>query len=256
MNTMHVIGNWKMHGSRASSRALALGLVSDTIISGAVSHSVQVTICPPSTFLTDVHSVLEGSTLALGAQDCHYRQHGAHTGDVSALMLRDAGCTHVILGHSERRRSHNESNDLIAGKVIAALEADLRPIICVGETLEEHQQQRTIEVVTSQLQSVVSAAEARINDVIVAYEPVWAIGTGLAATAEHVTMAHAAIAEVLAPAGGDVPILYGGSVTADNAPLLFACPNVHGGLIGGASLEVASFSAIVQAACKCMEDRR
>ena len=248
MKQMYVIGNWKMNGSRVMARELANGLASDPIISEAVSHGVVVAVCPPAPYLTDVFDVLHKTSVILGAQDCHHRQRGAHTGDVSPAMLLDSGCSHVILGHSERRQGHGETDDLIAAKVIAALEGGLRPIVCVGETLDQHQQQRTVDIVCAQVKIVLDAIESRIADVIIAYEPVWAIGTGLAATVDHVSMAHAAIADTLGSAGSGVPILYGGSVTADNAGSLFACHHVHGGLIGGASLQVSSFSAIVYAA--------
>lgn len=238
-----------MNGSRASSCELAAALASDAVIGAAADHAVAVAICPPSPFLADVHRIVEKSTIAVGAQNCHHRPNGAHTGDVSATMLRDVGCSFVIVGHSERRQDHKESDDLIAAKAIAALEAGLRPILCVGETLEQLQQQRTIEVVRAQLLAVARSLENSMAKVIVAYEPVWAIGTGLAASTDHVMAAHQAIAEALSSYAVGIPVLYGGSVTADNAPELFACPHVHGGLVGGASLQVSSFSAIVQAAC-------
>lgn len=256
MKRMYVIGNWKMNGTRMTARALANGLASDPIIHDAAEHGVLVAVCPPAPYLTDVFSILNKTAVTVGGQDCYHRLHGPHTGDVSPAMLLDVGCTYVILGHSERRHGHSETHDAVAAKTVAAREVGLLPIVCVGETLVEHQQQRTIDVVRAQLQPVLDALGERIADVMIAYEPVWAIGTGLAATVDHVVMAHAAIAELLGSAGSAVPILYGGSVTADNAGSLFACEHVHGGLIGGASLQVSSFSAIVHAARLVTEGQR
>jgi len=250
---MYVVGNWKMNGSRVMARELASDVSSDPVIMEATDRGVVVAVCPPAPYLTDVFDVVGRTRVALGAQDCHHRLQGAHTGDVSPTMLTDTGCSYVILGHSERRLAHGESDDIIASRVATALEVGLRPIVCVGETLDEHQQQRTVEIVCAQLQVVLNAVGSRIADVIIAYEPVWAIGTGLAATVDHVDSAHAAIASTLGSDGSGVPILYGGSVTADNAGSLFACQHVHGGLIGGASLQRSSFSAIVYAASLVME---
>lgn len=248
MRQMYVIGNWKMNGSRVMARELASDVSSDPVIREAADRGVVVAVCPPAPYLTDVFDVVDSTCVVLGAQDCHHHQRGAHTGDVSPAMLVDTGCSFVILGHSERRQAHGESDDVIALKVVSALEVGLRPIVCVGETLDEYQQQRTVDIVCAQVQVVLNALGARIADVIIAYEPVWAIGTGLAATVDHVAFAHDAIARTLGSDGRRVPILYGGSVTADNAGSLFACQHVHGGLIGGASLQVSGFSAIVHAA--------
>ncbi len=241
-----VVGNWKMNGSQAQNLALIDGL------KGRIPEGVDVAVCPPYPYLAPVGALVDGLGVGLGAQDLSPRKEGAFTGDVAAVRLRDVGCEWVLVGHSERRTHHGEGDQLVATKIIAALEAGLKPILCVGETLEERDQGRAEEVVGSQVASVVEVlgvvAMARL---VVAYEPVWAIGTGRTATPEQAEHMHACIRESLKGAGvevGGVRILYGGSVTAANAASLFAQPSIDGALVGGASLVAESFASICAAA--------
>lgn len=240
-----IVGNWKMNLLQAE----ALTLVRELERAGAVSgDGVEVVICPPYTAL----SALGGrglAAIALGAQNCHAQQSGAFTGEISAEMLVDAGCTYVILGHSERRRDQHESDAEIGRKARHASEAGLRPIICVGELLEQRQDGKTQDVISRQIDGIVESAGADVvSTSVIAYEPVWAIGTGLAATAEQAQEVHLAIRGHLHTLGvaGTVPLLYGGSVTGANAAGLFACADIDGALVGGASLKAQDFAVIVQ----------
>ncbi len=241
-----VVGNWKMNGDRARNLALIDGL------KGRIPAGVEVAVCPPSPYLAQVQALGEPLGLAVGAQDLSPRKEGAFTGDVAAAMLLDVGCEWVLVGHSERRTLHGEGNGLVAEKVAVALEAGLKPILCVGETLAERDGGQAEEVVRSQVMSVVSLLGAdAMARVVVAYEPVWAIGTGRTATPEQAELMHACIRECLELAGvavAGVRILYGGSVTAANAAALFAQPNIDGALVGGASLVADGFSSICAAA--------
>ena len=207
-------------------------------------------VCPPATLLERAARAAEGSALAIGAQDCHAKESGAHTGDISAEMIVDAGGTYVIVGHSERRADHAESSDTVASKATAAKRAGITPVICVGETLEEREAGKTLEIISGQLAASIPDAVAD-GAFVVAYEPVWAIGTGKVATTGQVGEAHDAIREQLVQrfsgAGAGVRILYGGSMKPDNAPGLLSLENVNGGLIGGASLKAADFLAIYDA---------
>jgi triosephosphate isomerase len=244
-----VAGNWKMHGTLAEAEALASG-VRDRV---AGSDAVEIVLCPPFTALQRVGQTVAGSPIALGAQHLHWEHHGAFTGEVSAGMLRDLGCRYVIIGHSERRSYFGETDETVARRVVAALEAGLRPIVCVGETLEQREAGRTEEVVRVQVERGLGRLGPRLAELVVAYEPVWAIGTGKTATAEQAQAAHAFLRSVLASLAGEeaaaaVRIQYGGSVKPSNAAELFALGDVDGGLIGGASLEAESFGAIVRAA--------
>jgi triosephosphate isomerase (TIM) len=241
-----IAGNWKMNGLRADGLALARDLARGV---GAAPPS-DLLICPPATLLAAAAEAIAGSGILLGGQDCHTRQHGAHTGDLSAAMLRDAGCSHVILGHSERRTDHHESDALIRAKVKAAREAGLIVVLCLGETAQERDAGRTLEIVSRQLAGSLpeglSAAE-----LVVAYEPVWAIGTGRTpqpgdVAAVHAHLRHALTGKVSAPEA--VRLLYGGSVKPGNARELLHLPNVDGALVGGASLNAADFQAIAEAA--------
>jgi triosephosphate isomerase len=247
-----VAGNWKMNTLRDSARALALA-----VVQGAKAIAgVEVVVCPPFPYLIPVAEALAGSNVALGAQNCHDELAGAYTGEVSPAMLKDVGCKYVILGHSERRHGLRESDGFINFKVHTALEAGLHVILCVGETLEERKAKRVERVFARQ----VAAALAGLDDeafsrLVLAYEPVWAIGTGETATPEQAQHAHDMIRGRIARLHGEkqasaLPILYGGSVKADNARGLFAQPDVDGGLIGGASLKPAEFLEIVKAAAK------
>jgi triosephosphate isomerase len=239
-----IAGNWKMNGLRADGTALAAALASD---SGA-GPEVDVLVCPPATLLAPVAAALAGSRVALGGQDCHAKASGAHTGDVSAAMLADAGCTFVILGHSERRQDHGETDATVRAKALAARAAGLVAIVCVGETEAERTAGRHLDVVAAQIAGSVPD-DATAADTVVAYEPVWAIGTGRTATVDDIAAMHAHIRALLArrlASGGDVRILYGGSVKPGNAAEIMAVADVDGALVGGASLKAEDFRAIVR----------
>ena len=240
-----VVGNWKMNGSVASNEVLLAA------IKAAPLGDAEVSVCVPTVYLHDVAEALHGSAIRWGAQDCSSHQAGAYTGEVSAAMLAELGCCHVIVGHSERRALHAESDDLVADKAAAALANGLVPIVCVGETLAEREARTTERVVARQLGAVVATLGGRIEASVVAYEPVWAIGTGKTASPAEAQAVHAFLRALLAERGAHgaaVRIVYGGSVKADNAAQLFAEPDIDGGLIGGASLKAADFIAICRAA--------
>jgi triosephosphate isomerase len=236
-----VAGNWKMNGLRSDGIALVGELAGrPRAAGGANSIACDLLICPPATLLGLVHNVLAGSGIALGGQDCHPAPKGAFTGDISAEMLADAGCSHVILGHSERRLGHGETDALVREKVAAAWRAGLVPVVCVGETLEHRQAGEAVATVTAQLAGSLPDAE---GEVIIAYEPVWAIGTGLSASLDDIAAMHAAIRQDL-PA--KTRILYGGSVNPTNAAAILALDDVDGALVGGASLDADSFWTIAR----------
>jgi triosephosphate isomerase len=244
-----IVGNWKMHTTSAEASALASSIVQQS--SAAMQDGVGIVLCPPFLAIPAVRAALNGTSIGLGAQDCHHMSHGAYTGDVSAPMLADAGCTHVIVGHSERRRYHGETDHLIAQKVTAAIMAGLTPIVCIGETQGEREAGTTMDVVDRQLTTVIDEAGAdAVRRSVIAYEPVWAIGTGLAATPEQAQEVHAAIRAICITKECVVPILYGGSVNDANAATLFACADIDGALVGGASLQAASFVRIIEAAAR------
>ena len=238
-----IAGNWKMHGLAADAVALASG-----VATGAAGLACELLVCPPFVHIAAVAQALAGSAVAIGGQDCHQAKQGAHTGDISAPMLRDAGATWVILGHSERRQNHGETDELVREKVLAAVEAGLTPIVCVGETEEQRAGGQETEVVGWQL----AGSLPKPFSGVVAYEPVWAIGTGKTATEQDVAMMHAFIREELVRQFGDagqaIRILYGGSMRPANAASLLSVPHVGGGLIGGASLKAEDFLAIARAA--------
>lgn len=241
-----IAGNWKMNLLRADARALA------TAVASAGPFSAEVVLCPPAVLVRDVVEALAGTQVRVGGQDCHPEPSGAHTGDTAAPLLRDAGCTHVIVGHSERRQNHGETNAQVAAKTVAALDASLVPIICIGETEAERDAGATETVLARQVAESVPAAGERAA-FVVAYEPVWAIGTGRTATIEQVASAHAHIRERLEAAFGvataaATPLLYGGSVKPGNAAELLATAHVDGALVGGASLKAEDFIAIINAA--------
>jgi triosephosphate isomerase len=240
-----VVGNWKMHGSHAANAQLLGGL------QAAGPWVAEVAVCPPFPYLAEVALSLQGGAIAWGAQDCSAHESGAHTGEVSAAMLAEFGCRYVIVGHSERRGAHAESDQLVADKAKAALAHRLTPIVCVGETLEERDAGRTDDVVKRQMSAVIHTIGHCISQVVVAYEPVWAIGTGKTASPAQAQAVHALLrGQVDAPTAhaGDMRFLNGGSVKADNAATLFAQPDIDGGLIGGASLKAGDFAAICRAA--------
>ena len=244
-----IAGNWKMNGSAARSRELASGIVSGL----ARRAAAEVVVCPPFPYLQSVAEQVDGSPVALGAQNLSEHASGAFTGEVSADMLLDLGCRYVIVGHSERRTLCGETNEQVAAKVGAALDAGLVPIVCVGETLQERDADRTKAVIGEQLDAVLTACGiAALAKAVIAYEPVWAIGTGIVASPDEAQQVHAYIRERLAAEDESVSaglrILYGGSMKGENAPGLLAMPDIDGGLIGGASLKAPDFLAIVDAA--------
>ena len=240
-----VVGNWKMNGNRAANAELLAAL------KAAGPWVAEVAVCAPSPYLADVALSLQGDAIAWGAQDCSSQEPGAYTGEVSASMLAEFACKYVIVGHSERRAYHAESDQLVADKAKIALAHRLTPIVCVGETLAEREAGQTDKVVKRQLSAVIHTLAHCISQVVVAYEPVWAIGTGKTATPEQAQAVHALLRAQLHAASskaGEMKILYGGSVKADNAAILFAQADIDGGLIGGASLKAADFAAICRAA--------
>jgi triosephosphate isomerase (TIM) len=242
-----VAGNWKMNGLRADGLALARALVEKA---DAERPRSELVLCPPATLLMAIAEAIRGSSIALGGQDCHGEPKGAHTGDIGAPMLRDVGCQYVILGHSERRTNHHESDALVRAKVTAALAARLVPILCVGETAEERDRGEALAVVSRQLAgSLPDGVGGAV--LVIAYEPVWAIGTGRTPTTDDVAAVHAHIRRELAGKVGEptaTRILYGGSVKPGNAGELLSVANVDGALVGGASLIADDFWAIAKAA--------
>jgi triosephosphate isomerase (TIM) len=241
-----VVGNWKMNGSHNSNEELLRAL-----LALAPQKNVEIAVCPPFIYLESVARLLKGSSIALGAQDCSAHELGAYTGEISPVMLREIGCRYVVVGHSERRALHQETDELVAAKTKAALARKLTPIVCVGEHLQEREAGMTFDVVKRQLSAVIHALGPCTSEIVVAYEPVWAIGTGRTATPEQAQEVHAVLRKQLAaasPAADQIKILYGGSVKADNASTLFAQPDIDGGLIGGASLKSEDFFAIARAA--------
>ena len=245
-----VAGNWKMNKTSDESEALARGVVE--AVAGV--DGVDVVICPTFTSLERVASVVKGTPVGLGAQNVYWEAEGAFTGEISTAMLLTCGCTHVILGHSERRQFFDETDATVNRRVKAALEAALSPIVCVGETLEERESDVTDDVIKAQVTgSLEGLSPEDVAKLVLAYEPVWAIGTGLTASPEQAEAVHALIRNVLADGFGKdvseaVRIQYGGSVKPDNAAVLFSQPNIDGGLIGGAALDAESFAAVVKGA--------
>ena len=240
-----VVGNWKMNGSRLANAELLAGL------EAAGPWTADVAVCAPYPYLSEVAMSLQGKRILWGAQDCSSHEPGAYTGEVSAAMLAEFGCKYVIVGHSERRAYHAETDQLVADKAKIALKHNLTPIVCVGETLAEREADHTAEVVKRQMSAVIHTLGHCISQVVVAYEPVWAIGTGKTASPEQAQAVHALLRLQLhaaTPKSDEMQILYGGSVKADNAVSLFSQPDIDGGLIGGASLKVADFAAICRAA--------
>jgi triosephosphate isomerase len=250
MRKKFVAGNWKMYTNAASARQLAAAVVQGL----GDEKRVAVAVCPPAPYLPLVAEILKGSAVVLGAQNCYHEEEGAFTGEISPAMLVDVGCRYVILGHSERRHKLGETDAFINRKVRAALACGLEVILCLGETLEERQTHRTESVLDSQLNGSLAGLDAAaLRHVVLAYEPVWAIGTGQNATPEQAQQAHTFIRGRIRERFGEesaaaLRIQYGGSVKPDCAASLFAQPDVDGGLIGGASLNAESFLAIVRAA--------
>jgi triosephosphate isomerase len=240
-----VVGNWKMHGSRPANAELLDGILQ------ARPYGCDVALCVPFPYLSETAVQLAGSDIRWGAQDCSAHAQGAYTGEVSAAMLSEFGCRYAIVGHSERRAMHGETDAIVADKAKAALARGVTPIVCVGETRAQREAGQTDDVVKRQLSVVIHALAHCAGEMVVAYEPVWAIGTGLTATPEQAQAVHALLRAQLkaaAPQADRMKILYGGSVKPDNAASLFAQPDIDGGLIGGASLKAAEFVAICRAA--------
>ena len=243
-----IAGNWKMNGLQEDGKSLA-SAVGDFVRSKG-DAGFEMLVCPPFTMISAVNEAIAGSGLKLGAQDCHTAAKGAHTGDISTDMLVDAGCSHVIVGHSERRTDHGETDELVYAKAIAANASGLIAIVCIGETEAERDGGKTLDVVKAQVAGSVPSTATAANTVV-AYEPVWAIGTGRTPTADEVQDVHAFIrSELAAKLGSEVAdgvrLLYGGSMNPGNAAELLALADVDGGLIGGASLKPGDFSAIAE----------
>ncbi|HEY3049097.1 MAG TPA: triose-phosphate isomerase [Polaromonas sp.] len=246
-----IAGNWKMNGSLAANEALLAALAQGL----AVKPSCDVAICVPAPYLAQLQALKAGSpslsAIELGAQDVSAQAFGAYTGEVSAAMLKELGCRYALVGHSERRQYHGETDALVADKAKAALAVGITPIVCIGETLAEREAGRTEEVVKRQLAAVIHTNGHCISEVVVAYEPVWAIGTGKTASPEEAQAVHAVLRAQLKAAtdqSARVKILYGGSMNAANAATLLAQPDIDGGLIGGASLKAPDFLTIIAAA--------
>jgi triosephosphate isomerase (TIM) len=250
MRTLFVAGNWKMNPSSAEA-AVALAEEVKSGVGQAVD--VRVAICPPAVYLYRIDTVLTGSPIGMGAQNMNAKPDGAFTGEISGPMLVDAGCTHVILGHSERRHGQGETDDAVNGKLHAALTSRLLPIVCIGETRLERESDMTEDVIARQIEhSLAGLTPEQMCGVVLAYEPVWAIGTGLTATPHQAQAAHAFIRRQLAARFGEatasrVVVQYGGSVKAENVAELLACPDIDGALVGGASLKAADFLGIIHA---------
>jgi triosephosphate isomerase len=241
-----IAGNWKMNGATAANALLV-----EAVLAGLPASPCAVAMCVPAPYLAQVGTLLQGRSVALGAQDVSAFEAGAYTGEVSAAMLRDLGARYAIVGHSERRQYHGETDAAVADKARQALSAGITPIVCVGETLAQRESGATEEVVRRQLAAVIHVNGHCISEIVVAYEPVWAIGTGKTATPQQAQQVHAVLRAQLKAAtaqSGRVPILYGGSMNAGNAAQLLAEPDIDGGLIGGASLKAADFLAIISAA--------
>jgi triosephosphate isomerase len=241
VRTKLVAGNWKMNGLREDAAALVHAFVQRMTEAGGVP-GCELLVCPPATLLTFISGLLAGSGIGLGGQDCHAAAKGPFTGDISPEMLADAGCTHVILGHSERRHGHGESDAVVREKIRGAWRAGLTAILCVGETRAEREAGTATDIVAAQLAGSIPEGAAA-GGLVIAYEPVWAIGTGLTATSEDITAMHAGIRTRL-EAG--TPILYGGSVNPQNAAGILGLAEVDGALVGGASLDAESFWAIAK----------
>jgi len=245
-----VAGNWKLHGTRSFATALV-----DELVAGLPLAGVELVVLPPLPYLGDLIEDFEGQDIGFGAQDVSSNEKGAYTGEVSATMLMDVGARYGLVGHSERRQYHAESSELVARKFVAAVNAGLTPILCVGETLEQREAAQTEAVIAAQLAPVLDLAGVEaFARAVVAYEPVWAIGTGRTASPQQAQEAHAFIRGVVsardARIAGLLPLLYGGSVKPENAAELFAQPDVDGGLVGGASLVACDFLAIARAAAR------
>ena len=251
MRQILVAGNWKMNGSNTANQALVEGIVAGV----PAGDGFQLLVCPPAPYLASVAGFADGSRVAVGAQNVSEHEAGAFTGESSAAMLKDVGCEYVIVGHSERRALFGESSEQVAVKFVAAQAAGLTPILCIGETLEEREAGTTESVIDGQLDAVLNAAGVTaFSGAVIAYEPVWAIGTGMTASPEQAQDVHRHIRERVAAQDANVAakvrILYGGSMKGENAPGLLSMQDIDGGLIGGASLKASDFLAIAEAAAR------
>ncbi len=247
-----IAGNWKMNGGLAANEALVHGVQQGLAQALAGKHA-QVAVCVPAAYLSQVQQLIKGSGVDLGSQDVSAHEQGAYTGEISAAMLKDFAVRYAIVGHSERRQYHGETDEQVAHKAQRALSAGITPIVCVGETLDEREAGKTEEVVKRQLAAVIHVNGHCISEIVVAYEPVWAIGTGKTATPEQAQAVHAVLRAQLKAATSHsdrVHILYGGSMNAANAAELLAQPDIDGGLIGGAALKTADFLTIIAAAAR------
>lgn len=241
-----VVGNWKMNGTLASAELLTKG-----IIAGLGENSADIAVCVPYVYLPMVSALVKNTTLALGAQNVADKASGAFTGEISAAMLGEFDCKYAIVGHSERRSYYGDTNESVAARFCQAQEQNIIPVLCVGETLEQREQDQTFSVIDAQLDAVINLAGiASFSAAVIAYEPVWAIGTGKTATDEQAQEVHQYIRQYIAAKdqiiADKIQILYGGSAKPDNAKGLFAMPDIDGGLIGGASLDAESFLKIYQ----------
>lgn len=252
MRRPFIAGNWKMNLDMASAVALA----EEVAAAAEKVDGVDMAVCPPSVYLAPVRKALDGSKVGLGAQDAYHEPKGAFTGEISTAMLCDLGCTYVILGHSERRHVLGETDEMVNKKVLAALEAGLLPIVCVGELLDEREAGKTLDVIRGQLDGSLAGLSAeQMLRIVIAYEPVWAIGTGKVATPQQAEEVHLDLRKILeerynTEVADTVRIQYGGSVKPDNAADLLAQPNIDGALVGGASLKVELFMGIVAGASR------
>ena len=250
MRNLMVAGNWKMNGDSVMASALI-----DDIIAGSSDYdSCELLICPPFSLISLAADKTIGSSLLLGAQNLSEYKSGAYTGEISATMLADLGCQYVIVGHSERRAIMHETNEMVAEKFHAAIDHNLIPILCVGETLEQKKQELTTQIIEEQLRAVISINPESMTNAIIAYEPVWAIGSGLTATPGEAQYIHHFIRNIISSISQEIAdkiqILYGGSVNGNNAKGLFSMPDIDGGLIGGASLTARDFLSIAKATNK------
>jgi triosephosphate isomerase len=247
-----IAGNWKMNGSLAANEALVHG-VQQGLAQALNGKQAQVAVCVPAAYFAQVQQLVAGSGIDVGSQDLSAHAQGAYTGEISAAMVKDFGLRYAIVGHSERRQYHGETDEQVAAKAQCALSAGITPIVCVGETLAEREAGKTEEVVKRQLAAVIHANGHCISEIVVAYEPVWAIGTGKTATPEQAQAVHAVLRGQLKAAtehADRVQILYGGSMNAANAAQLLSQPDIDGGLIGGAALKSADFLTIIAAAAR------
>lgn len=237
-----IMGNWKMHGSLDKNQQLLESIKAGA--SSSVTGQVNVAVCVPFPYLAQAREMLQGSFVTWGAQDVSPHPSGAYTGEVSASMLKDFSCRWTLVGHSERRSLHGETDTLVANKAVAALSCGITPVVCVGESLEQRDAGQLEAVIQRQLKPLLDLGEQALERIVVAYEPVWAIGTGRSATADQAQQVHEFIRGLLGSHAHGVPLLYGGSVKPDNAAELFAMPDIDGALVGGASLVANDFMAI------------